>query len=62
MRNGSDQRGTAMLFELDVLEIRGIADVALDARKVRDRLLEKVPESDLGEPKPAPGEHNPTAA
>ncbi|HBK04465.1 MAG TPA: hypothetical protein DDZ81_01240 [Acetobacteraceae bacterium] len=50
-----------MLNELDVLEARHIADLALDARKVRDRLLEKVREADLGEPKPIRGEHNPAA-
>jgi hypothetical protein len=48
-----------MLHELDVLEARHIADLALDARKVRDQLLEKIPERDLGEPVPARGEHNP---
>lgn len=49
------------MHELDVLEVRRIAELALEARKVRDRLLEKVPDSDLGEPKPARGEHNPAA-
>ncbi|HEX2942788.1 MAG TPA: DUF3775 domain-containing protein [Rhodopila sp.] len=48
-----------MLYELEVLEIRHIADLAQDARKLRDRLLEKVPEADLAEPGPARGEHNP---
>ena len=48
-----------MLHELEVLEVRHIADLALDARKVRDRLLEKVADADLGEPQPARGEHNP---
>lgn len=48
-----------MLHELDVLEARQIADLAADARKVRDRLLEKVPDAELGEPGPARGEHNP---
>lgn len=48
-----------MLHELDVLEVRQIADLAADARKVRDRLLEKVPDEELGEPGPARGEHNP---
>lgn len=50
-----------MLNEQDLLEIRHIADLALDARKVRDRLLEKVREADLGEPQPVRGEHNPAA-
>jgi uncharacterized protein DUF3775 len=48
-----------MLYELEILEVRRIADLAAEARKVRDRLLEKVPEAELGEPKPARGEHNP---
>lgn len=49
-----------MLYELDVLEIRQVADLALDARKCRDRLLESVPDAALGEPAPARGEHNPS--
>jgi hypothetical protein len=48
-----------LLHELEVLEARHIADLASDARKVRDLLLEKVPDAALGEPKPARGEHNP---
>lgn len=51
-----------MLHELDVLEARRIADLALDARKVRDRLLEEVPEQKLGEPVPARGTHNPAGS
>lgn len=51
-----------MLQELEALEARHIADLALDARKVRDRLLEKVPDADLGEPVPARGEHNPSGS
>jgi hypothetical protein len=50
-----------MLHELDILEAGRIADLALDARKVRDRLLEEVPEADLGEPVSERGEHNPAA-
>lgn len=48
-----------MLHELDVLETRNIADLAADARNVRNRLLEKIADRDLGEPSPARGEHNP---
>lgn len=48
-----------MLYELEVLEARRIAELASDVQNVRDRLLEKVPESRLGEPPPARGEHNP---
>lgn len=51
-----------MLYELDVLEARRIADLAGELSKVRDRLLEKVPENSLGEPQPARGEHNPVTA
>jgi hypothetical protein len=50
-----------MLYELEVLEVRRIADLALELRKVRDQLLENVPEKELGEPPPARGEHNPGA-
>ena len=48
-----------MVYELDVLEIRRIAEFAADLRTVRDRLVEEVPESDLGEPGPQRGAHNP---
>jgi hypothetical protein len=51
-----------MLHALEVLEARRIADMARDARKVRDRLLEKVADTDLGEPQPARGEHNPASS
>jgi hypothetical protein len=51
-----------MLHELEMLEARQIADLASDARKVRDRLLEKVREAELGKPVPARGEHNPAGA
>ena len=50
-----------MLHELEVLEARHIADLAAAARAVRDRLLEQVPDADLGEPMPARGAHNPGA-
>ncbi len=49
-----------MLYELDILEARRIAELALEAREVRDRLLEKVKDDDLGEPVPVRGEHNPS--
>lgn len=51
-----------MLQELDVLEAQHIADLALNLRKVRDRLMQSVPEADLGEPAPARGAHNVNAA
>lgn len=50
-----------MLYELEVLEARRIADLASEVRRVRDRLLEKVPDSQLAEPPPARGAHNPAA-
>jgi hypothetical protein len=48
-----------MVYELDVLEIRRLAELAAGFRRVRDRLMEKVPESGFGEPKPQRGAHNP---
>ncbi len=51
-----------MLHELDVLEIRHVAELAVDLRVLRDRLLEKVPETGLGEPEPERGPHNPAGA
>lgn len=50
-----------MLYELEILEARRIADLATDLRKARDRLLQSVPEADLGEPTPARGVHNAAA-
>lgn len=47
------------LYELDILEARRIAELAADARNLRDRLLEEVPDAALGEPAPARGAHNP---
>ncbi|HVY14116.1 MAG TPA: DUF3775 domain-containing protein [Rhodopila sp.] len=51
-----------MLYEIEVLEIRDIADLALSARKCQNRLLERAPDIELGEPSPARGEHNPNAS
>ena len=48
-----------MLQEIDVLETRRIAELAAEARKVRDRLFEKIPSTALGEPSPARGPHDP---
>lgn len=50
-----------MLYELELLETRRIAELAGDLHKVRDRLLEKIPATRLGEPLPARGQHNPLA-
>ena len=51
-----------MLFELEVLETRRIAGMALEARKIGDQLLEKSPESQLWRPAPARGEHGPAGS
>jgi hypothetical protein len=48
-----------MLYELEVLEARRIAELAAEAHTVRGRLLQKVRAAELGEPKPARGEHDP---
>ena len=50
-----------MLHEIEILEARRIAELAAAAREVRDRLIEKISEEQLGEPSPARGEHNPLA-
>jgi hypothetical protein len=51
-----------MLKMLKRRQARFIALLAQVARDERDALLGNVSENDLGEPKPARGEHNPTAA
>ena len=51
-----------MLQELTVEGARRIAALAKTARRARDAMLDNVPEEDLGEPRPARGEHNPTGA
>jgi hypothetical protein len=51
-----------MLHEVELLEAKRIAELAADVRAVRDRLLQKVRASELGEPKPARGKHNPASA
>jgi len=50
-----------MLYDLDVLEARRIAELAAEADIVRGRLLQEVRAADLGEPKPARGVHDPVA-
>jgi hypothetical protein len=47
-----------MLHEIEMLEARRIADLAAAAREVRDRALTPLPETDLGEVRPARGEHH----
>lgn len=51
-----------MLHEIEALEIRRIAELALAVRNARNRLLEKVRDADLGEPNPARGEHHPVGS
>lgn len=47
-----------MLYEIEILEARRIAELAAAARDARDRALTVVPEAELGEPSPARGEHH----
>jgi len=48
-----------MLEKINVAEVKHIAEMAKAAREARDQMLDKVRDEDLGEPKPARGEHNP---
>jgi hypothetical protein len=50
-----------MLEKINVAEVKHIAEMAKAARGARDQMLDKVRDEDLGEPKPARGEHNPAA-
>ncbi len=50
-----------MLIELNVDQARFIALLAKAARTQRDSLIGKAAEADLGDPRGARGEHNPTA-
>ena len=54
MREGDD-----MLEKINVAEVKHIAEMAKAAREARDQMLDKVRDEDLGELKPARGEHNP---
>jgi hypothetical protein len=51
-----------MLKKISVPEVRHIAGLANAVRTSRDRLIDKVRDESVAEPKPARGEHNPTAA
>jgi hypothetical protein len=51
-----------MLQQLTEKQVKQIATLAKAVRKVRDALLNNVPDEDLGEPPSTRGEHNPTAA
>jgi hypothetical protein len=50
-----------MLDKLGAEEVKRIAELANAARSARDDILDKIANEDLGEPKPAQGEHNPSA-
>ena len=47
-----------LMYELAVLEVRRVADLASDARNLRDLRLEKGADAAPGEPNSARGEHN----
>ena len=51
-----------MLEQIAVKTVKHIAELAKEARLARDRILDKVREESLMEPKPARGVHNPAAA
>ena len=51
-----------ILHEIEILEVRRIAELAAAAREVRNRILTPVAEAELGEPQPARGEHHPGGA
>lgn len=50
-----------MLQNISVAEVKHIAELANAVRIARDRMLDKIRDAALAEPKPARGEHNPTA-
>jgi hypothetical protein len=47
-----------MLHEVEILEARRIADLSAAAREARDQALRPLPETDLGEIRPARGAHH----
>jgi hypothetical protein len=51
-----------MLHEIEILEARHIAELAAAARDARNQALMAVPEAELGEPRPARGQHHPAGA
>jgi hypothetical protein len=51
-----------MLKHIATEDVERIAQLAKAARDARDVILSEVREQDLGQPKPARGEHNPAAA
>ena len=51
-----------MLQRVSIEDVKRISEFAKAARDVRDAILSEVRDQDLGQPKPARGEHNPTVA
>jgi hypothetical protein len=56
------RKGLSVLYEIEILEARRIAELAGAARTARDRVLASVREAELGEPTPARGEHHAAGA
>jgi len=50
-----------MLTKISVSEVKHIAELANAVRTGRDRLIDKIRDEAVAEPKPARGVHNPTA-
>jgi len=50
-----------MLKKIAVPEVKHIAELANAVRQSRDRMLDKIRDAAVAEPKPARGVHNPTA-
>lgn len=50
--------GVNVLYEIEILEARRIAELAAAAREALDRVLTPVREAEFGEPMPARGEHD----
>ena len=51
-------RGVSVLYEIEILEARRIAELADAARDARNRALTQVREAELGEPSPTRGQHD----
>jgi len=48
-----------VLYEIEILEARRVAELAAAAREALDQTLAPMREAELGEPTPARGEHDP---
>jgi len=51
-----------MLERVTAADVKRISELAKAARSARDEMLSEVGVEDLGQPRPARGEHNPAAA